>query len=99
MLKGPLLNSRTYNFALETNGFTCRLHRLIRAAERDLLVSCDSGRRGGKAEGRLLRGLSKAQHGRDQHTGEKVYDFTSSDSDGQNPRVRAIIDLSGKKQS
>lgn len=32
----PLLNSHTYNIALETNIYTCQHHRIIRKAERVL---------------------------------------------------------------
>ena len=83
------MNSRTLNFAVETSGFTCRLHRLIREAERAYMLRHAAPGPAGRSlnRRRLARGRRRTDKAR------SVYDFTSDDPESSSMGVSTGISL------
>ena len=80
-LDGLLLNSRTFNIALETSSHTCHIHRQMRSIERHLIVMLKKQRKQGLPKKRLIEctelGTSTPSN---KDTKSDVYEFHSSAS-------------------
>ena len=90
-LNKPLLNSRTFNIAIETSSCTCALHRFIRLEERSLIakISWNGPRQ------RPLAALSRATSGSIQKPKADPYHFagSASDSEPSSSWVRPLLVL------
>jgi len=73
----PLLNSRTYNIAIETSCYTCSYHRLIREHERELIGRMKKMNPGFKRNSMIcyLPTRSKTTKNNDHQDKQRIYEF------------------------